>query len=107
MWLYVLFGIALELVSDYTSYSNLDASIGEYPEEEGCYPEEEEEQFENYQGKLIFLQVQSPTKDKALSSFLINHEPIPSFTTSFICKLYCFGLSKYFLIHDSMGLMLD
>jgi hypothetical protein len=45
--MYVLFGIALELVSDYTSYSNLDASTGEYPEEEGCYQEEEEENFEN------------------------------------------------------------
>jgi hypothetical protein len=40
--------------------SNLDASTGEYPEEEGCYQEEEEENLENYQGKLILLQVQSP-----------------------------------------------
>ena len=42
-------------LSDYTSYSNLDASTGEYQEEEGCYQEEEEENFDHYQGKLIFL----------------------------------------------------
>jgi hypothetical protein len=36
-------------LSDYTSYSNLDASTGEYPEEEGFYQEEEEEHLENYQ----------------------------------------------------------
>ena len=47
-------------LSDHTSYSNLDASTGEYTEEEGCYQEEEEENFENYQGKLIFLQSAKP-----------------------------------------------
>ena len=34
----------------------LDASTGEYQEEEGFYQEEEEENFDHYQGKLIFLQ---------------------------------------------------
>jgi hypothetical protein len=43
-------------LSDYTSYSNLDANTGEYPEEEDCYQEEEEENFDHYQGKLMFLQ---------------------------------------------------
>ena len=33
----------------------LDASTGEYQEEEGFYQEEEEENFDHYQGKLIFL----------------------------------------------------
>jgi hypothetical protein len=41
-----------------SSYSFIDASAGDYQEEEG-YLEEEEENFDNYPnlGKLIFLQV--------------------------------------------------
>ena len=74
-----MFGIAIELVEWLYSYLNLDASTGEYPEEEGCYQEEEEEQFENYQGKLIFLQSAKLYQSKAYSSFLMLHEPIPSF----------------------------
>ena len=50
----------MNLLSDYTSYSNLDASTGEYQEEEGFYPEGEEENLENYQGKLILLQSAKP-----------------------------------------------
>ena len=38
----------------------LDASTGEYQEEEGFYQEEEEENFDHYQGKLIFLQSAKP-----------------------------------------------
>jgi hypothetical protein len=45
------------LLSDYTSYSNLDASTGKYQEEEGFYQEEEEENLENYQGKLIYTPI--------------------------------------------------
>ena len=52
-------------MSDYTSYSNLDASTGEYQEEGEFYPEEEEENLENYQGKLIFLQSAKPSLGKA------------------------------------------
>ena len=60
-----MFGIAIELFEWLYSYLNLDASTGEYPEEEGCYQEEEEENFENYQGKLIFLQIAKPFWGKA------------------------------------------
>ena len=66
MCLFVRCGIAIELVSNYTRIQNLDGSTGEYAEEEGCYQEEEEEQFENYQGKLNYYasfnscKVQSP-----------------------------------------------
>ena len=55
----------MNLLSDYTSYSNLDASTGEYQEEEGCYQEEEEENFDHYQGKLIFLQSAKLYQSKA------------------------------------------
>ena len=57
-------------LSDYTSYSNLDASTGEYPEEEGYYQEEEEENLENYQGKLILLQSAKLLWGKAHDSYL-------------------------------------
>jgi hypothetical protein len=53
------------LLSDYTSYSNLDASTGDYQEEGEFYPEEEEENLENYQGKLIPLQSAKPSLGKA------------------------------------------
>ncbi len=53
------------MLSDYTSYSNLDASTGEYQEEEGFYQEEEEENFDHYQGKLIFLKSAKPLWGKA------------------------------------------
>jgi hypothetical protein len=53
------------LFSDYTSYSNLDASTGDYQEEEGFYPEEEGKNLENYQGKLILLQSAKPSLGKA------------------------------------------
>ena len=40
-------------------YAFIDASTGDYQEEEVFYQEEEEENFDHYtnQGKLIFLQV--------------------------------------------------
>ena len=60
-----MYGIAIELVEWLYSYLNLDASTGEYPEEEGCYQEEEEEQFENYQGKLLPMQANILAKCKA------------------------------------------
>ena len=41
-----------------SSYSFIDASTGDYQEEEAFYQEEEEENFDHLtnQGKLIFLQ---------------------------------------------------
>ena len=41
-----------------SSYSFIDASTGDYQEEEVFYQEEEEEYFDHFtnQGKLIFLQ---------------------------------------------------
>jgi hypothetical protein len=41
-----------------SSYSCIDASTGEYQEEEGFYQEEEEEHFDhlNHQGKLTPMQ---------------------------------------------------
>jgi hypothetical protein len=54
------------LFSDYTSYSNLDASTGDYQEEEGFYPEAEGENLENYQGKIILLQSAQLFLGKAL-----------------------------------------
>ena len=46
------------MLGDYISYSFLDASTGEYQEEEGFYQEEEEENFDhlNHQGKLTPMQ---------------------------------------------------
>ena len=79
-----MYGIAIELVEWLYSYLNLDASTGEYPEEEGCYQEEEEENFENYQGKLIFLQSAKPFGERHHESYLFLHKPIPSlYITSF------------------------
>ena len=59
---------------------NLDASPGEYPEEEGCYQEEEEENFDHYQGKLIFLQVQSSHEQGITPLYFMFKDPIPSFS---------------------------
>jgi hypothetical protein len=55
----------LSIISDYTSYSNLDASTGDYQEEGEFYPEEEEENLENYQGKIILLQSAKLSLSKA------------------------------------------
>ena len=58
-------------VSEYLySYSNLDASTGDYQEEEGYYQAEEEENLENYQGKLILLQSAKLLWGKAPDSYL-------------------------------------
>ena len=65
MWSNDVFCIAFKLFSDYTSYSNLDASTGDYQEEGEFYPEEEEENLENYQGKIILLQSAKLTLSKA------------------------------------------
>ena len=81
-----MYGIAIELVEWLYSYLNLDASTGEYPEEEGCYQEEEEENFDHYQGKLIFLQSAKPFGARHHESYLFLHKPIPSlYFTSFTC----------------------
>ena len=69
-----------------SSYSCIDASTGGYQEEEGFYPEEEEN-FDHYpnQGKLIFLQANILAKCKALleqgtlTNYFMLHDPIPSF----------------------------
>ena len=95
-----MFGIAIELVEWLYSYSNLDASTGEYPEEEGCY-QEEEENFENYQGKLIFLQSAKLYQSK--SHWPITFCPMILSKVFTLQALFTFVLSKYFLNYDSLG----
>ena len=84
-----------------SSYSCIDASTGEYQEEEGFYPEEEEH-FDhlNHQGKLkplqvLLLQANILAKCKALleqgtlTNYFMLHDPIPSFIlTSFYFDYY-------------------
>ena len=71
-----------------SSYSFIDASTGDYQEEEVFYQEEEEEHFDHLtnQGKLLPMQarlVQSSTR--ARHHYFLPYDPIPSFYfTSFI-----------------------
>ena len=71
-----------------SSYSFIDASTGDYQEEEVFYQEEGEENFDHYpnQGKLLPMQVrlvQSSTRARHHS--FLPYDPIPSFYfTSFI-----------------------
>jgi hypothetical protein len=65
-----------------SSYSFIDASTGDYQEEEVFYQEEEGEHFDHLtnQGKLTLLQgslVQSSTR--ARHHYILLYEPIPSF----------------------------
>lgn len=92
-----------------SSYSFIDASTGDYQEEEVFNQEEEEENFDQYtnQGKLyscklIFLLSAKLYKSKAPPLFTLCLM-IPS--QVLLYKLYCFWFIKvYFLIHDSLGL---
>ena len=99
-----------------SSYSYIDASAGEYQEEEGFYPEEEEEDFDhlNSQGKLTPLQVlllQDNTlakckahHDQGITHLLYVHDPISQFYfTSF--TYLCF--IKVLLNSWFTGLVLD
>ena len=85
-----------------TSYPFLDASIEEYQEEE-VYFQGEEDQFDHFpnQGKIILLQSAKLTMSKALPIYFMFMIRLPSFTLQ---ALLTFVLSKYFLIHDSLGL---
>jgi hypothetical protein len=69
----------LSLLSDYTLYSNLDASTGNYQEEGEFYQEEEEENLENYKGKIILLQSAKLTLSKALPHLFHAYDPISQF----------------------------
>ena len=87
-----------------SSYSFIDASTGDYQEEEVFYQEEEEEHFDHLtnQGKLLPMQdrfVQGSTR--ARHHYILLYEPIPSFL---LYKLNCsFIYQSYFLIYDSLG----
>ena len=86
-----------------SSYSFIDASTGDYQEEEVFYQEEEPENFDQYtnQGKLTLLQgshVQSSTRARHHYFYFMLNAPIPSFYFTSFTK---FCLSKYFwcMIH--------
>ena len=78
----------------YTSYSILDASTGDYQEEEVFYQEEGEENFDHHlnQGKIILLQSAKLTMSKALPHLLYAYDPISQF---YLQALFTFVLSKY------------
>ena len=66
-----------------SSYSFIDASTGDYQEEEVFYQEEEQENFDHItnQGKLIFLQDNTLAKCKAhheqgIPHLFYVHDPI-------------------------------
>ena len=90
-----------------SSYSFIDASTGDYQEEEVFYQEEEQENFDHLtnQGKLLPMQdrlVQSSTR--ARHHYILLYEPIPSFYfTSFTCFIY----QSYFLVYDSLGWIIE
>ena len=96
-----------------SSYSCIDASTGEYQEEEGFYPEEEEN-FDhlNNQGKLTPLQalwLQANILASWPSAKLYKSKaPLPStlclmiLSQVFTLQVFDFGLSKltfWFMIH--------
>ena len=84
-----------------SSYSFIDASTGDYQEEEVYFQGEEDhfDQFPN-QGKIILLQSAKLTMSKALPIYFMFLILFPSFTLQ---ALFTFILSKYFLIYDSLG----
>ena len=89
-----------------SSYSFIDASTGDYQEEEDFY-QEEEENFYHYpnQGKLIFLQSAKLYKSKASPHFTLC---LMILSQVFTLQVFDFGLSKltfWFMI--SLGLDID
>ena len=85
-----------------SSYSFIDASTGDYQEEEVFYQEEGEENFDHHpnQGKIILLQSAKLTMSKASPIYFMFMILFPSFTLQ---ALLTFVLSKYFLIYVSLG----
>ena len=64
-----------------SSYSFIDASTGDYQEEEVFYQEEGEENFVHHlnQGKVILLQSEKLTMCKALPHLPYAYDPISQF----------------------------
>ena len=98
-----------------SSYSFIDASTGDYQEEEVFYQEEEEEHFDHLTnpGKLIFLQARLMQADKLANHHgakLYQSKASLHFTSWTYPKVFTlqalldFIYQSYFLIYDSLGL---
>jgi hypothetical protein len=86
------------------SYSFIDASTGDYQEEEIFYQEEEEENFDHLtnQGKLIIFQNAKLYKSKASPHFILCLIVLSQVFT--LQALLMLIYQSYFLIYDSLGL---
>ena len=98
-----------------SSYSFIDASTGDYQEEEVFYQEEEQENFDHItnQGKLLPMQarlmktilvaslyscqVQSSTR--ARHHYILLYEPIPSFLLYKLYLILFIKVTFWFMIH--------
>ena len=103
-----------------SSYSFIDASTGDYQEEEVFYQEEEQENFDHItnQGKLLPMQARLMQTILVASYILANCKALQekgTITFYFMNLSQVFTLQalldfiyqSYFLIYDSLGLVIE